>query len=388
MAKTIREINEKIANGSVVVMTAEEFTRLAKEKDVSALAKEVDVVTTATFGPMCSSGAVINFGHWKPGIRMEEIEINGVVLLRRAAAVDSYIGATADSRYDNAYGRRQRHPGMVDGKLVHLMAPGKRDGLLSHQGDRHLDHQGYSQRVLPVQSPQRLPEYASGDQWVGCHHVHLHGVPAAPSEQRDLYPHPASFPPCSTIHTCGPWHRTTDLPWGGDGIRRLERHTVQYDAEAKRSKGIPLGGAATLAVVGNAKVMTTTEISIAAAYFYKYACRCSSVLGIPIPVLDEEMATRLSISKREIETVVCDYAQSGHIPPSPGPTMKSCAADAFSLSARRSIPPRCPPWQKPGRSPVFSPMDQGWEIPAYRTGGVISHESSVRPLEPRQMEDV
>ncbi|MEA5027647.1 MAG: homocysteine biosynthesis protein, partial [Sphaerochaeta associata] len=71
MAKTIAQINEKIKAGKAVVVTAEAFSAMAKEKSLTELAQEVDVVTTATFGPMCSSGAIINFGHWSPGIRME-----------------------------------------------------------------------------------------------------------------------------------------------------------------------------------------------------------------------------------------------------------------------------------------------------------------------------
>ena len=78
MAKTIAQINEKIKAGKAVVVTAEAFSAMAKEKSLTELAQEVDVVTTATFGPMCSSGAIINFGHWSPGIRMEDISLNGV----------------------------------------------------------------------------------------------------------------------------------------------------------------------------------------------------------------------------------------------------------------------------------------------------------------------
>ena len=82
--KTFEEINEKIKSGTAVVFTAEEVAAMAKEKSISELAKEIDVVTTATFGPMCSSGAFLNFGHSDPPIKMAQIEINGVSCLRRA----------------------------------------------------------------------------------------------------------------------------------------------------------------------------------------------------------------------------------------------------------------------------------------------------------------
>jgi len=69
MKRTVAEINERIRKGQAVVLTAEEVGRLVKEKGVRKAAAEVDVVTTGTFGPMCSSGAIINTGHSKPASR-------------------------------------------------------------------------------------------------------------------------------------------------------------------------------------------------------------------------------------------------------------------------------------------------------------------------------
>ncbi|GAH22249.1 unnamed protein product, partial [marine sediment metagenome] len=70
MSKTIAEINEKIRKGKAVVVDAEEIIDLVEEKGVKKASQEVDVVTTATFGPMCSSGAYLNIGHSKPKIKL------------------------------------------------------------------------------------------------------------------------------------------------------------------------------------------------------------------------------------------------------------------------------------------------------------------------------
>ncbi|MEA3231930.1 MAG: homocysteine biosynthesis protein, partial [Thermodesulfobacteriota bacterium] len=67
--KTYQEINAKIRKGEVVVMTAEEIIDVVKTEGPVEAARRVDVVTTGTFAPMCSSGAFINFGHSKPGIK-------------------------------------------------------------------------------------------------------------------------------------------------------------------------------------------------------------------------------------------------------------------------------------------------------------------------------
>ncbi|HAX17562.1 MAG TPA: hypothetical protein DCY00_03070, partial [Actinobacteria bacterium] len=92
MPKTIEEINEKIKNGSVVVLTAEEIIDYVQENGIKKTAREVDVVTTATFGPMCSSGAFINVGHSDPPIKMTKVWLNDVPAYTGIAAVDIILG--------------------------------------------------------------------------------------------------------------------------------------------------------------------------------------------------------------------------------------------------------------------------------------------------------
>ena len=90
MAKTIDEINEKIKESKVVVVTAEEVVDIVKQKGVKKAAQEIDVVTTGTFGPMCSSGAYFNIGHTKPRIKLGggRIYLNDVPAYAGFAAVD------------------------------------------------------------------------------------------------------------------------------------------------------------------------------------------------------------------------------------------------------------------------------------------------------------
>jgi glycine cleavage system pyridoxal-binding protein P len=71
-SKNLRRNHEKIRRGEAVVLTAEEVSKLALTASPEEIAAKVDVVTTATFGAMCSSGAIINFGHADPPIRMEK----------------------------------------------------------------------------------------------------------------------------------------------------------------------------------------------------------------------------------------------------------------------------------------------------------------------------
>ena len=97
MAKTIQEINEKIKKGTVVVATAEEIINIVEAEGVSNAAEKVDVVTTGTFGPMCSSGTYFNIGHTKPKIKLGggKVTLNDVPAYTGFAAVDLFLGASA-----------------------------------------------------------------------------------------------------------------------------------------------------------------------------------------------------------------------------------------------------------------------------------------------------
>ena len=135
MAKTIEEINEKIQQGKAVVVTAEEMIDIAKQKGVKKAAQEVDVVTTGTFGPMCSSGAYFNIGHSKPRIKLggSRTYLNDVPAYTGLGATDIYLGATALPDDDP---RNRIHPGefnyggghvieeLVAGKDIRLVATG------------------------------------------------------------------------------------------------------------------------------------------------------------------------------------------------------------------------------------------------------------------------
>lgn len=309
MAKTVAQINEKIKAGSVVVVTAEEFTAMAKTKDPAQLAQEVDVVTTATFGPMCSSGAMINFGHWNPGIRMEEITINDVPVYEGLAAVDSYIGATAESRYNCQYGGAHVIEDLIAGKELRLHARGKgTDCYPTKEIDTFINKDVVNEFYL-FDPRNAYQNYGA----------------ATNSTSKIKYTYMGSLlPSCGnvTYSTSGelspllndPYLRTiglgTRIFLGGTQGYVVWNGTQFNTAKERNAHGIPLGGGATLAVIGNAKEMSTEFIR--AAYYEKYGVSLFVGIGIPIPVLDEDMARRLAIANNEIETFVQDYGVDGH----------------------------------------------------------------------------
>ena len=121
MEKTIELINERICDGNAVVVTAERMPGVVAELGEEGALAEVDVVTTGTFGAMCSSGAFLNFGHADPPIRMERVWLNDVEAYGGLAAVDAYIGATqqSETRRDQ-YGGAHVIEDLVSGRRVEL----------------------------------------------------------------------------------------------------------------------------------------------------------------------------------------------------------------------------------------------------------------------------
>ena len=128
MHKSYEEINEKIKKRQAVVVTADEINDLVEKQGFDKTARTVDVVTTGTFGPMCSSGAFINFGHAKPRIKAQKVWFNGVEAYAGIAAVDAYIGATKvkDTIEDDTDAKSNKYGGahviedLVAGKKVTL----------------------------------------------------------------------------------------------------------------------------------------------------------------------------------------------------------------------------------------------------------------------------
>ena len=136
--RTIAEINEKIRQGKAVVLNASEMTSLVRKEGKVKAARQVDVVTTGTFSPMCSSGLLFNIGQQPPTIKTSKVWLNGVPCYAGLAAVDSYLGATEPTEEDplnKVYPGQFKYGGghviedLVKGKRVHRKAIEKKVSL-------------------------------------------------------------------------------------------------------------------------------------------------------------------------------------------------------------------------------------------------------------------
>jgi uncharacterized protein (DUF39 family) len=309
MTKSIQEINEKIKKGNAVVLTAEEVAAMSRDHSAAEVAEKVDVVTTATFGPMCSSGMFINTGHASPPIRMERATLNGVPVFSGIAAVDLYIGATENHPENPAYGGAHIIEDLIAGKDVILEAHAKGTDCYPMKDIKtSINRENINEMVMfnPRNAYQNYPV-------------------AVNTSNRIKYTYMGSLLPrlgnanFSTSGELSPLLNDPDLRTIGMGTRiflggttgYVSWYGTQFKSNAELNEhGVPVSNAATLAVIGDASKMQTGFIK--AAYYEKYGVSLFVGIGIPIPVLDEDMALRLMIRNEQITTRILDYGDPDH----------------------------------------------------------------------------
>jgi uncharacterized protein (DUF39 family) len=302
--RSIEEINSKIRSGKAVVLTAEQVSAMGKEMTPAEVMSRVDVVTTATFGPMCSSGVFMNFGHSDPPMRMEKITLNNVPAYGGIAAVDCYLGATETAMPHDQYGGAHVIEELIAGKDVLLQAQGKGTDCYPRTEIKTLINKNSINEFIMFNPRNAYQNYNV----------------AVNSTSKLKFTYMGTLLPAfgnanfSTSGELSPLLNDPEMRTIGIGTRIFMGGTTGYVAwhgtqfntgKPLNENGIPVGNAATLALIGDAKQMSTKYIK--AAYFERYGVTLFVGIGIPIPVLDEDMAHRVSIRNSQIETNIIDY---------------------------------------------------------------------------------
>ena len=313
--KTIDEINEKIKSGKVVVVTAEEMIEITKDKGTKKASKYVDVVTTGTFGPMCSSGMFINVGHTKPRIKIGggKCLLNNVPAYCGIAAVDVYIGATAmpddDPRnmvYPGAfkYGGGHVIEDFVSGKDIHLVATAYgTDCYPNKKIETYINKDSVNEAYLynPRNAYQNYNVAVNLTNKV----IYTYMGILKPKMHSANYCSAGQLSPLLK----DPKYRTIGIGtriFLAGGVGYVAWNGTQHNPDALRSPdGLPRAGAGTLATVGDVKQMNSNFLK--GASFIGYGATMFLGIGIPIPILDEEMAFFTSRTDEDFWAQVVDY---------------------------------------------------------------------------------
>ncbi len=312
--KTYTEINEKIRSGAAVVVTADDMVGIVRKKGAAKAAKEVDVVTTGTFAPMCSSGAFINFGHTSPPIKASRVWLNNVPAYAGLAAVDIYIGATEPTSEDPL---NKVHPGAFEyggGHVIEDLVSGKRV---------HLRAEAYGTDCYPNRAVEKDVSLKDLRSAVLCNprNAYQNYNCAVNLSKKIIYTYMGALKPdLGNANYCSagqlspmlndPYYRTLGLGtriFLGGARGFITWPGTQHNPDVPRlPNGTPRGPAGTLMLTGDLKEMSPRWLM--GSSILGYGCSLMVGVGIPIPILDEEMALFTSISDEDIVTQVKDYS--------------------------------------------------------------------------------
>ncbi len=306
MHKSIGQINERIREGNARVVTAEEMPAIVAELGEEGALKEVDVVTTGTFGAMCSSGAFLNFGHAEPPIRMERIWLNNVEAYGGLAAVDTYIGATQQSdTLEAEYGGAHVIEDLVAGKSVELRAS-------SHGTDC------YPRRTITTDLVLE-----NLNQAIMCNPRNAYQRYNAATNTTDHVLHTymgTLLPGCSNITFSGsgvlnPISNDPKLRLIGSGVP-IFLCGAPGMVIGEGTQHSPAGGFGTLMVTGDLKRMSQDYLR--AATMSGYGVTLYVGLGVPLPVLDIDVVRATAVRDQDISVDILDYG----VPSRSRPTMR------------------------------------------------------------------
>ena len=318
MAKTIEEINEKIKKGNVVVFTAEEIINVVKEKGLKKAAEEVDVVTTGTFGPMCSSSAYLNIGHSSPRIKLGggKVYLNDVPAYTGFAAVDILIGATAMPDDDP---RNRTHPGEFNyggGHVIEELVAGK---------DIRLEATAYGTDCYPRKKLATWINIQDINEAVlfNMRNSYQNYNVATNLSGKTIYTYMGILRPNlgnATYSSAGqlspllndPFYKTIGIGtkiFLGGGVGYVAWQGTQHNPSALRTdNGVPKRGAGTLAVIGDLKQMSPKWL--VGTSFVGYGTTLTVGIGVPIPILSEEILGYTTVTDDQIYAAIVDYSDA------------------------------------------------------------------------------
>ena len=314
--RTIADINQKISDGTVSVLTARELKALVAEVGVAKAFQQVDAIATGTFEPMDSSGAILNVGHSDPPIKIARATIQNVPAYAGFGAVDLYLGAAQPSeRGDDHYGGGHAIADLISGKSLHLHAVGHvTDCYPKAEIDTHITKDRLNQFYLfnPRNAYQNFIVGVNG----GDRPLYTYLGPLQPRLGNAVYSNPGCLSPLLNDPELKAIGIGTRIFLGGARGYIAWEGTQHFPNQKRLPNQTPIGPAATLALIGNAKDMSDRWVR--GCYFKGYGPSLMLGVGIPIPVLNPEVVERAAVTDKDLVAPVIDFAIPRRVRPSFG----------------------------------------------------------------------
>lgn len=325
--RTIPEINDKIRQQQAVVWSIEEFKQRVADVGVAKVAQQVDVVTTGTFEAMESSGAILNLGHTDPPIKIRQCQIDGVPAYAGFGAVDLYLGASQmvevgrfGDAHTDAYESRERGGGhviadLVADKPVQLRALGQvTDCYPRASFETTITRTTINQFYLfnPRNLYQNFIVGVNG----GDRPLATYLGPLQPRLGNAIYANPGALSPLLNDPDLEVIGIGTRIFFGG-GIGYIAWEGTQHFPLQKRLPNrTPIGPAATAALIGDAKQMTARWVR--GCYFKGYGPSIMLGIGVPIPILNQQVAQHCAVRDEDLVAPVVDFSIPRRVRPTFG----------------------------------------------------------------------
>ncbi|MBW4662779.1 MAG: homocysteine biosynthesis protein [Chroococcus sp. CMT-3BRIN-NPC107] len=318
--RTIAEINDKISHCSAVVWTVEELKAKVAESSVAQVAKVVDVITTGTFEPMESSGAIINLGHTDPPIKIRRCWIDNVPVYSGFGAVDLYLGATQAMEAVDGEELRDRGGGhviadLIAGLPVQVRALGQvTDCYPRASFETTITRETINQFYLfnPRNLYQNFIVGVNG----GDRPLFTYLGPLQPRLSNAVYSNPGAISPLLNDPDLQLIGIGTKIFLGGGVGYVAWEGTQHFPLQKRLPNRTPVGPAATLALIGDAKQMSNRWVR--GCYFKSYGPSLMLGVGIPLPVLNEEVVAHCAVQDKDLVAPIVDFSIPRRVRPTFG----------------------------------------------------------------------
>ncbi len=337
--RTIAEINDKIQQKKAVVWTVEELKSRVAEIGTKQIFKQVDVITTGTFEPTESVGAIINLGHTDPPIKIRQSWLDGVPAYAGLGAVDLYLGATAMVEYGSGgeFNDGEIRQGSVASELA--------EKRVIMRGGGHVISDLIAGKSIPLRATGQVTDcypraslettitkdtinqfYLSNPR--SLYQNFIVGVNGGdrplftylgllqPQLANAVYSNPGAISPLFNDPNLQLIGIGSSVFLGGSVGYVTWEGTQHFPLQKRLPNGTPIGPAATLALIGDAKQMNPRWVR--GCYFKNYGPSIMLGVGIPLPVLSEQVIINCTVQDKDIVAPVVDFAIPRRVRPTFG----------------------------------------------------------------------
>lgn len=324
MNKTYAEINKKIKTGKAQILTAQEAKTLIKEKGLQYFTENIDVVTFASFEMHTNALIYLSFGQTDPLIYFSEVYINNVPAYP-TGPTDIALSCVAFSEENPEYGGAHVLEDLIRGKDIHLKATGRNLEVFTNKefetwfNLKNLNHGKLFLNQAIIQN--NIVATNSGEKDINSPMGTLIGKLENSTFNSSSYLNPLMNDPYANLIGIG-----TKIWIAGTAGLIVGTGSHHNPLQKRNEHGLPIGPGIILSAIADIESMNSKWIR--GGFIKSYGPVLYIGIGIPLPVLNEEVAKYISVTDDKIHSTIVDFS----IPRRTKPTFGQCTYSELRTS--------------------------------------------------------